>query len=301
MHLRWESVVRKRLFRSGARALLLSLIILHPLSAAIAQLPLALDEVSLTAWSSGLAEIGGQVVYAITLSNSRLEDLLDVAVTDRLPEGFTYISGSTTVQANWQVISTADPAISGRDLTWGPFTVSSATYTYDNPHGIHTYVQDLCLNEYINFQLDKALDLVGAGGHVKQLLYPVTNSTSGPRQCWVEFVNGAYDRDLAPIVRIQGEWGGSYWIKPQADAPGDYTSIAEAYKRVVQGLPRRDGHTLYVEVWNEPDLSVEWSGSPSAWEYGHFFVDEGPQRGTDPRQQQLYPTTGICPRFRQFF
>jgi len=273
MHLRWESVVRKRLFRSGARALLLSLIILHPLSAAIAQLPSASDEVSLTGWSSGLAEIGGQVVYAITLSNSRLEELLDVAVTDRLPEGFTYISGSTTVQANWQVISTADPAISGRDLTWGPFTVPSATYTYDNPHGIHTYVQDLCLNEYINFQLDKALDLVGAGGHVKQLLYPVTNSTSGPRQCWVEFVNGAYDRDLAPIVRIQGEWGGSYWIKPQADAPGDYTSIAEAYKRVVQGLPRRDGYTLYVEVWNEPDLSVEWSGSPSAWEYGHFFVD----------------------------
>jgi DNA-binding beta-propeller fold protein YncE len=74
-------------------------------------------------------------------------------------------------------------------------------------------------------------------------------------------------------VRIQGEWGGSYWIKPQADAPGDYTSIAEAYKRVVQGLPRRDGHTLYVEVWNEPDLPVEWSWSPSASEYGHFFVD----------------------------
>jgi uncharacterized repeat protein (TIGR01451 family) len=252
---------------------LLGFIILHPLSTAIAQLPSASDEVSLTAWSSGLAETGGQVTYTITLSNSRLEELLDVAVTDRLPEGFTYISASTTVQANWQVISTADPTISGRDLTWGPFTVPSATYAYDNLYGIHTYVQDLCSGPYIDFQLDKALDLVGAGGHVKQLLYPVTASTSGPRQCWVEFVNGAYDRDLVPIVRIQGEWGGSHWIKPQADAPGDYTSIAEAYKRVVQGLPHRDGHTLYVEVWNEPDLPVEWSGSPSAWEYGHFFVD----------------------------
>ncbi|MFB0536657.1 MAG: SMP-30/gluconolactonase/LRE family protein [Anaerolineae bacterium] len=265
--------MKKRLFRSRARALLLSLIILHPLSAAIAQLPSASDEVSLTAWSSGLAETGGQVTYTITLYNSRLEELADVAVTDRLPEGFTYLSGSTTVQANWQVISTADPTISGRDLTWGSFAVPSATYAYDNPYGIHTYVQDLCLDQYIDFQLDKALDLVGAGGHVKQLLYPVTNSTSDPRQCWVKFVNGAYDRDLGPVVRIQGEWGGSYWIKPQADAPGDYTSIAEAYKQVVQGLPRRDGHTLYVEVWNEPDLPVEWSWSPSAWEYGHFFVD----------------------------
>jgi uncharacterized repeat protein (TIGR01451 family) len=252
---------------------LLSVIILHSLSAAIAQLSSASDEVSLTAWSSSLAEVGEQVTYAITLSNSRLEKLLDVAVTDRLPEGFTYISGSTTVQANWQVISTADPIISGRNLAWRPFTVPAATYAYDNPYGIHTYVQDLCLDQYIGFQLDKALDLVGAGGHVKQLLYPVTSSTAGPRPCWIEFVNGAYDRDLVPIVRIQGEWGGHWWIKPQADAPGDYTSIAEAYKQVVQRLPRRDGHTLYIEVWNEPDLPMEWSRSPSAWEYGHFFVD----------------------------
>ena len=271
MHRKQESIVRKRLLRSGA--FLLSLIILHPLSAAVAQFSSASDEVSLTAWSSGLAETGEQVTYAITLSNSGPEELLHAAVTDRLPEGFTYVSGSTTVQANWQVISTSDPIISGRDLTWGPFTIPAATYAYDNPYGIHTYVQDLCLDQYIDFQLDKALNLVGAGGHIKQLLYPVTNTTSGPRQCWIEFVNGAYDRDLEPIVRIQGEWGGSYWIKPQADAPGDYTSIADAYKRVVQGLPRRDGHILYVEVWNEPDLSVEWSGSPNAWEYGHFFVD----------------------------
>jgi uncharacterized repeat protein (TIGR01451 family) len=230
-------------------------------------------DVSIMVQSSGMVEVGGLVTYTITLSNSRLEELLDVAVTDKLPEGFAYLPGSTTVQINEQVISTDDPMISGRDLTWGLFTVSPATRVYDNPYGIHTYVHDLCLDQYVSFQLDKALDLVGAGGYVKQLLYPVTNSTRGPQQCWDEFVNGAYDRDLVPIVRIQGEWGGSYWIKPQADAPGDYTSIAEAYRQVVQGLPRRDGHTLYVEVWNEPDLPVEWSGSPSAWEYGHFFVD----------------------------
>lgn len=265
--------MRQRLLWAGTKALLLSLIILHPLSAATAQSPSSMDEVSLTAWSSNLAEVGEQVTYTITLANSRPEDLPDVTVIDRLPEGFTYISGSTTVQANWQVISTADPVISGRELAWSPFTAPSAAYVYDNPYGIHTYVQDLCLKQYIDFQLDKALELVGAGGYVKQLFYPVTSSTSGPRQCWVEFVNGAYDRNLVPIVRIQGEWGGRYWLKPQADAPGDYTSIAEAYKRVVQGLPRRNGHTLYVEVWNEPDLPVEWSWSPSAWEYGRFFVD----------------------------
>jgi uncharacterized repeat protein (TIGR01451 family) len=255
------------------RALLLGFLILQPLSTATAQPLTTTPDVSITAQSSSPVEVGGLVTYTIALSNSGQEELLDIAVTDKLPEGFTYVPGSTTVQIDEQVISKIDPTISGRDLTWGPFTVPSAIRVCDNPYGVHTYVQDLCLDQYIDFQLDRALDLVGAGGHVKQLLYPVTHSTSGPQQCWIEFVNGAYDHDLVPIVRIHGEWGGSYWIKPQADAPGDYTSIAEAYKRVVQGLPRRDGHTLYVEVWNEPDLPVEWSGSPSAWEYGHFFVD----------------------------
>jgi uncharacterized repeat protein (TIGR01451 family) len=265
--------VRKRPLRLGTKALLLGFLILYPLGTTTAQ-PLTVSPgVSITAQSSNLVEAGGLVTYIITLSNSGLEELLDVAVTDKLPEGFAYVPGSTTVQINEEVISEVDLTISGRDLTWGLFTVPSATWVYDNPYGIHTYVQDLCLDRYVDFQLDKALDLVGAGGHVKQLLYPVTNSTRDPQQCWVEFVNGAYDRDLVPIVRIQGEWAGGYWIKPQANAPGDYSSIAEAYKRVVQGLPRRDGHALYVEVWNEPDLPVEWSGSPSAWEYGHFFVD----------------------------
>jgi len=100
MHRRRESVVRKRLFRLGTKALLLGFMILYPLSIATAQLPSASGEVSLTAWSSSLVETGEQVTYTITLSNSRLEELLDVAVTDWLPEGFTYISGSTTVQAN---------------------------------------------------------------------------------------------------------------------------------------------------------------------------------------------------------
>ena len=220
MHIRWESIVRKRPLWLGAKALLLGFMLFHPLGTTTAQPLSTSPDVSITAQGSSPVEAGGLVTYTITLSNSRLEELLDVAVTDKLPEGFTYVPGSTTVQINEHVISKDDPTISGRDLTWGPFTAPSATRVYDNPYGIHTYVQDLCLDRYIDFQLDEALDLVGAGGHVKQLLYPVTNSTSGPRQCWVEFVNGTYDRDLVPIVRIQGEWGGSCWIKPQADAPG---------------------------------------------------------------------------------
>jgi len=221
-----------------------------------------------------MVQVGGLAKYNVTVSNWGFGDVSKVVITHTLPLDFTYQLGSTTVKLGGEVISSSDPDVAGQFLTWGPFALPQAAGVFDNQFGIHTFVQDLCLNSYVDFQLDKALELVGLGGHVTQLLYPVTASTEGPSPCWVHFVNGAYDRNLVPIVRLQGEWGGDYWLKPQPDSPGDYASIAQAYKRVVEDLPRRDGHTLYIQVWNEPDVPLEWSGEPpSAWEYGSFFVD----------------------------
>jgi len=230
-------------------------------------------EVRLEADAQPMVEAGGLVRYWTGASNWGLGQASGLAVTHTLPEGFSYEIGSTQVWLDGTVLSVEDPDVQGTGLTWGPFVLPAASGVFDNHYGVHTFVQDLCLESYVDFQLDKALDLVGVGGHVTQLLYPVTVSTSGPDPCWVYFVQAAYDRTLVPIVRVQGEWGGDFWIKPAADGPGDYTSIAQAYKRVVAGLPRRDGHTLYVEVWNEPDVPLEWSGESNASEYGHFFVD----------------------------
>jgi uncharacterized repeat protein (TIGR01451 family) len=230
-------------------------------------------EVRLEAGAQPMVEAGGLVKYWIRAANWGFAQAPGLAVTHSLPEGFTYESGSTQVWLDGAVLSLEDPGVQGTSLTWGPWLLPAASGVFDNHYGIHTFVQDLCLESYVDFQLDKALDLVGVGGHVTQLLYPVTVSTSGPNPCWAYFVEAAYDRALVPIVRVQGEWGGDFWIKPEADGPGDYTSIAEAYKRVVAGLPRRDGHTLYVQVWNEPDVPLEWSGESSASEYGHFLVD----------------------------
>jgi uncharacterized repeat protein (TIGR01451 family) len=220
-----------------------------------------------------MAEPGGPVRYSVTVANHGFAEATDVVVTHTLPAGFSYQPGSTRVIQGGEVISAADPAEVGGSLEWGLFTVPAGWGVFDNHYGVHTFVQDLCLESYVDFQLDKALDLVGVGGYVTQLLYPVTVSTQSPSPCWVYFVNAAYDRGLIPIVRLQGQWGGDFWLKPEPDGPGDYSSIAEAYRRVVQGLPRRDGNTLYVQIWNEPDLPLEWSGQPSAGEYGHFFVD----------------------------
>ena len=122
-------------------------------------------------------------------------------------------------------------------------------------------------------QLDHAREAMGPGSFVKQLFYGITTATSGPQSCWVDFVNACYDRDLIPVIRLQGERGGSGWTKPSAPTPGDYTAIAAAYARVVSGLPRREGRLLYIEIWNEPNLDSEWSGAANPEEYGHFLVD----------------------------
>jgi uncharacterized repeat protein (TIGR01451 family) len=230
-------------------------------------------EVQLQAGAQPMAELGGSVKYSITVSNSGLAMATGVVVTHTLPAGFSYWPGSTKVVSDGQVISAVDPDVGNGSLAWGPFTLAAGWGVFDNHYGVHTFVQDLCSEAYVDFQLDKALDLVGVGGYVTQLLYPITRSTQGPNPCWVYFVSAAYDRGLIPIVRLQGQWGGDFWLKPESDSRGDYSSIAQAYRRVVQGLPRRDGSTLYVQVWNEPDLPLEWSGEANAEEYGHFFVD----------------------------
>jgi hypothetical protein len=105
---------------------------------------------------------------------------------------------------------------------------------------------------------------MGYGAWVKQLFYGITPQTQGPHICWVDFVNAAYDRGLKPVIRLQGEHGGSFWHKPHADWPGNYSSIAWAFQRVVAGLPRRDGHRLYIEIWNEPNLNITPSSTATS-------------------------------------
>jgi uncharacterized repeat protein (TIGR01451 family) len=230
-------------------------------------------DVRLAAAAEPMVELGGPVEYRITVSNWGFAPATGLVVTHTLPAGFTYEAGSSAVEADGYLVSVDDPQIQGQDLTWNSFAIPAADGVFDNYYGVHTFVQDLCTEPYVDFQLDKASELAGPGGYVTQLLYPVTADTSGPQPCWVYFVEAAYDRQLVPVVRIQGEWGGDCWLKPEPDGPGNYSSLAKAYKRVVDGLPRRHGHKLYVQVWNEPDAGLEWGGEPNAMEYGHFFVD----------------------------
>ncbi|MEM4724161.1 MAG: DUF11 domain-containing protein, partial [Candidatus Hadarchaeum sp.] len=221
---------------------------------------------------------GGRVTYIITLSNTGNEPVEGITIRDTLPNGFTYLSGSSRIIVNGVTVSTMDPTISGRTLTWTlpspPIRLPSGRS--NSFYGIHTFVQSRwnpCDHGYIDYQLDRARELMGAGSYVTQLCDWIGSSWQGPLDCWKYFVTKAYDRGLTPVVRLAGACTPQYWIKPEPDPDGSYRSWARALAKVVEGLPKRDGYYLYVQIWNEPNLNYEWEGQANPQEYGRFLVD----------------------------
>lgn len=213
---------------------------------------------------------GGLTTYSITASNGG--DISGSNFTTRftLPAGFTYRAGSASVRINDVEVSRANPAISGRTLTFGPSPLPARRG--DTLFGINTFIQDRCENYYINWQLDRAREILGWHGYVKQLFHGINLDIAAPRDCWVYFVNQAYDRGLQPVIRLQGGITNGNWDKPHADSPGDYARIADAYRRVVGQLPRRDNFKLYIQIWNEPNLNFEWGGQLNPTEYAQFLT-----------------------------
>jgi len=223
--------------------------------------------------SGGLAVPGGEATYHIRLLNWTDSIVAGGVISHTLPAGFSYVPGSTQVTVAGWPINQSDPITYGGTLSWGPFQLPAAGHTAHNPYGAHTFVQDFCLPEFIDYQLDQALELVGSGGYVTQLFYRITTATDSPDPCAVYFVNAAYDRNLIPILRLQGDWNPvGFWEKPEPGPKNNYAEIAAAFAGYVSGLPRRNTHPLYITIWNEPDLWIEWSGKPNAREYGRFFV-----------------------------
>ena len=145
-------------------------------------------------------------------------------------------------------------------------SLAACALAANNPYGVHM------LSFGSNIQ-DWARSLTGPGGYCKQLMMGITNSTTGPSSTWVSWVQGCYDRQMIPICRIATTYSNGQWSAPVPDSPGNYTSFAQAVKRVVQGLPRNDNYPLYIEVLNEVNSSKEWGGNANAWEYGRCLVD----------------------------
>ena len=130
--------------------------------------------------SGGMAIPGDEVTYQIRLLNWTDEIIAESAISHTLPSGFSYVSGSTRVTVGGWPLTQTDPDIQGQTLVWGQFKLPAAGHTAHNPYGVHTFIQDLCLPEFVDFQLDQALALVGSGGYVTQLFYRITPETTGP-------------------------------------------------------------------------------------------------------------------------
>ncbi len=216
--------------------------------------------------------VNGSVSYTITIANPG--GAIDaLTVRDVLPSGFAYRSGTSRISVNGILASTADPTVSAGTLSWSGPRVRLPAGRSGSFYGIHTFVQSRQDSGYNEYQLNQARSLMGEGAYVTQLLDYVDASSQFAPAFIKDFVNKAYDRWLVPVIRLGGSYGGQFWIKPKPDADGTYTSTALGYRRVVQDLPRRDGHTLYVQIWNEPNLNEEWEGQANPTEYGKFLVD----------------------------
>ena len=197
----------------------------------------------------------------------------------------------------------AAPNRRSQAATWPGPGLTVPAQRGDSFYGINTMVQERCSIDTIVWQLDRTRELMGWHAFAKQLFYGINRTTNDPLPCWIDFVNAAYDRGLQPVIRLQGEQGGSFWLKPQADWPGNYAGIAQAIARVAARLPRRNGFTLYLQIWNEPNLSLEWSGAANPAEYGQFLEQTASTvreaTGGDPRvvilNAPLSPGADIAP------
>jgi uncharacterized repeat protein (TIGR01451 family) len=222
--------------------------------------------------TGGLAVRGGEAAYRIEVLNREPGLVEGAYVTQTLPLGVSYVPGSTSISAGGWTLALAEPAVDGQTVVWGPLRLPSAGHTENNPYGIHTFVQDFCEFDFVELHLDQALELVGSGGYVTQMFYSIYPETAGPDPCAAHFVNCAYDRNLLPILRLQGIFDDGVWQKPDPGPAGDYKEVAAAFARYVAGLPRRDGLPLYISIWNEPNVPREWGNEPNAEEYARFFV-----------------------------
>jgi len=147
-----------------------------------------------------------------------------------------------------------------------------SAFAANNPYGVHTFIQDIMSDGHIHTLLTWALSLTAPGGYVKQLMYPVGPNVTTINPQWVKFINGCYSRGLIPVIRL-GTWmEGGNWVKPTQDAPGVYTTWANAIKNIVSQMPRNDNIPLYIEVLNECNNNAEWGGAANPTEYAQFFV-----------------------------
>lgn len=156
-------------------------------------------------------------------------------------------------------------------LLWLPVGIFAADRP-NNPIGVHLMIRDIRTDENIDRHTAWARRVCGPWGYVKIFEYGITPETQGPPESLVKLVNTLYERELIPVLRLGGVTAEGQWQRPVDTPDGSFGDVAEAFKRVVAGVPRSDECPFYVEVWNEPNLGLEWSGTPDPADFAKMYV-----------------------------
>jgi uncharacterized repeat protein (TIGR01451 family) len=274
-------VTRRRVMRSNRKPFVGAIVVLTLLALALllSAHPLTANPgpaVTMSAQASpGSVAAGSVVDYSITMVNTGDQGATNLALAATLPSGFSYVAGSAelsfnSIASHWP---NQNPIVSGQTLTWNNSNIADLVVPskrFGNYYGIHTFVQDHLYDPILETQLNKALELNGAGSYVTQLFYPVTTASSGANPNWKVFVQRTCAKGLVPIIRLATQFTGSYWAKPTLDG-----ALAQAFARVVNDLRTvlPSNCTMYVQVLNETNLNIEWGNSyPDPYSYGQFLV-----------------------------
>jgi hypothetical protein len=114
---------------------------------------------------------------------------------------------------------------------------------------------------------DRALS---PGGYVVQVIR--ADDLDAPKL--QQFMDLCARHELTPVLRLATVFdrANGYWLAPQPDADGAYSSIIGRYLQFLTALewPQSEKHVI---VLNEPNNGVEWQGRPDPAAYARFLVE----------------------------
>jgi len=133
-------------------------------------------------------------------------------------------------------------------------------YTDLNPYGVNTFLE----REVEQWKTDRTLDLLQQAriGWIKQqFLWAGIETSKGQFNWdkWDTIVQKVTDRGIKIIARLDytPAWSQK---SPDPNAPPD--DLASYADFVYQFAHHYAGHVSAVQIWNEPNLAVEWGGRP---------------------------------------
>lgn len=138
--------------------------------------------------------------------------------------------------------------------------LASSPYTDVNPYGVNTFLE----REVEQWKTDKTLDLLqqaNIGWIKQQFLWAGIETSKGQLNWdkWDTIVRKATDRGIKVIARLDYT---PAWAQksPDPNAPPD--DLAAYADFVYQFAHHYAGKVAAVQIWNEPNLAVEWGGRP---------------------------------------